>query len=262
MELLFPADKTESYYRRHRYTEIPFDSGAKYALGLIERDIYLLRGKTRWYCRIHAAGMSGAKVLVSLSPEEAAELERAREISLNFSFIGIHSYLIPISLSIPYTVESVDQRRTGEEGYLLSLSNKHKPPDYLIGIFGDHIESTRKGSNRKEERIVINDNSRSALRLTSKRARFDTGGERLSCTVDDLSLSGAGITLFQSPGSDPNTGTLVLVFRDPDTIIRIPSSIVRYAPRSSRKNAFTAGLEFDETPPEFKYRMVQALGKE
>jgi hypothetical protein len=260
MKILFPQEKTEDYYKRHRYTEIRFDPGTKYAVGLIERDIYLIRGKTRWYCRIHTAGMSGVKVLVSLSEEELDKLKASRDIALNFSFIGLNSFLVPISLSIPYFLEGIEYRGK-KEGYLVSLSNKHKPPEYLIGILGDYIESALKESNRKEERISINENSRAALGLKSKRTRFETEGKRITCRLDDLSSSGAGLTLLQPVGSSPEKGTLELIFRDPDMILRLPAEIVKYSPSESESKTVTVGLHFEEdaVPLEYKHRIAQTL---
>ncbi|MFP4564795.1 MAG: PilZN3 domain-containing protein [Spirochaetia bacterium] len=265
MEIFFHSEETEKHYRKHRYTEIPFDSGTKYALGLIERDIYLIYRKNRWSCRIKKAGMSGAKVLVSLSGKDITRLESAGEISLNFSFIGYNSFLIPISLSIPYIIEDIELTRPEEEGtYLVSLSNKHKPPDYLIGMFADFIESIEKESKRKEQRISINEISRSVLGLKSKKARFTINGKRYTCCIEDLSLSGAGITLPHPIDPDPGEVNLELVLLDPDMILEIPAFVVKYHASPSGEEVFDLGVRFaaSTVPPEYKKRIRRILVKE
>ena len=262
MEVLFHSRDTAELYQRHRYTEIPFDSGTKYALGLIERDIYLIHEKNRWICHIQKAGMSGAKVLVSLSEKDLARLENAGETSLNFSFIGYNSFLIPISLSIPYIIEGIEPAGSGEEGtYLVSLSNKHKPPDYLIGIFADFIESMEKESQRKEQRISINENSRSALGLKSKKARLTAEGKTSACPVEDLSFSGAGITLFLMLEPVPEEVRLELVFLTPDMILEIPASVVKYKEPPSGGGGIDVGLRFteDTVPPEYRERIRRII---
>ena len=258
------AEKIAEYYHQYRYQEIRFDEKAIDASGLIQRELYLQCGESRWSCKIRTASLTGAKVEVKLTQEEIQSILAAGDVSVNYSFAGLKAMPIPMSYTVDFVISDESSIvRLKTDAWVLSLSTTKQPPDYVIEVFGDLLRFRATSKGRQEERIEINANSAAQLGLKSMTTNITLDGVMNECVLRDLSFSGAAVLLSSGEKKKPAKGILQLLFLKPDTIFELTGTVMRYQLEKGSSGSYFAGLRFEEAviPLDYKMRINALLEK-
>jgi hypothetical protein len=258
----FDNPKLQEHYERFKSVALTFNNDVTEATGLISREIFLIIGGSKWECQVHAVSFEAAKIIVHLAPEDMSLLKAAKEISVQYAFLGLPPISIRDSFLVSYRLSaSSSVARIGPNTYLLSLESQGKGIENLVKYLGDFIEANANAKRRKEERIVLNKSTMVAMGLKSAMTYLILKGQRKKSVVMDLSFSGAKILAYEVEAIVGEKAILMISVLDPDEIMEIPCTMVRCHYHEKVQNAVIIGLLFDgdSVPLEYKTRINRTL---
>ena len=139
---------------------------------------------------------------------------------------------------------------------IITLSFTQRPPDDLIEIVGSLLEANINAVRRKEERVVINEETKRKLALSKEETLVYVQNVPRHCILRDVSFSGAKIILLGLAQFLKDKETILrLEFEDPREIINLKGSIVATAEISGRKDMVAVSLKFDEKAIPLSYKI-------
>jgi hypothetical protein len=256
------SEAVEKLYKRFKYDELTFSETIRKSSGIIQKSVVLKAGDKSWPCTIISASMTGIKLTVKFTENNAALLKAQEQVSVHFSFIGFKPQFIPLAFSVPYQLsDEAAMVALDSATYLLTLSCQGKPPEFLIRILGELLNIHAVTTKRAEVRISVNRTTAADLKLKSLSAVLQFGETRKECTLRDLSFSGCQVQLDNSAPLDKMKITLEILFQDPDTLCEIEGTVMRYSRMKGSTSSGTAGILFDSDliPHEYTERLHSIL---
>lgn len=115
---------------------------------------------------------------------------------------------------------------------------------------------------RKEERIVLNEDTKRVLGINKKETIVLIQNVPRRCILWNLSFSGAKIVVLGVPKFIENRDCIIrLLFSEPNEIIDVKGTVVSAAPVQGRQDLAEAGIKFDENqvPLAYKIRINEYL---
>ncbi len=250
------SQRIDRYYSRHKDSQISFNRQVIRATGLISDGVHLRCRDRKWPCVLYTASLTDSKIVVR-GQESLFEAIRAanNKVSLRLSFCVVDKS-DPISFFIPAKMIGVNQYSSGiKDFFLISLTFSQKAPDDLIEIIGQLLEASANSQKRREERILITEESISGLGLRSSEGSLEIGGEKKTCIIRDLSFSGAKVLSAAWDNLSKNDEALLrLTFDAMEGTVDIKGRVVRIEEVIGRPEFAGISLHFDEktTPWEYK----------
>ena len=251
------SQQLTKYYDQYRDTEITFTKDIIRALGLDPRQVYVKCNGGQWPCIINSTSFQHAKIIVGTKGGafQALAVKDAPTASIRFCFNeqeddGIITFLVSSRVAEirPY-MNSIDL-------VIVTLQFTARPPDDLIEIVGRLLEANANAIRRREERVLINDDSKRKLNLAKEECNVIVQSVPRHCVVRDLSFSGARVILIGlSQYLTSKEAILRLEFNEPSEIVSVRGTIVSADLIQGRKDVCIASIKFDEASLPLSFKM-------
>lgn len=245
------------YYDLYRDKEITFTKDIIRTLNLDPRQIYIKCNGGQWPCIINSTSFQLARIIIGTRSGAFAEISKKDSqnvVQLRFCFYEVENQLLSFFVSAKVT--GISTYMNSKDLVVVTLSFTQRPPDDLIELVGKLIEANTNAMRRREERIVINEDSMRKLALVKEETFVTVDNVPRRCILRDLSFSGAKIVLLGvSKYLTEKPTILSLDFEDVDEKINIPGMIVSADLVEGRKDIVAVSIKFQEDKVPLTYKL-------
>ena len=251
------SQQLTKYYDQYRDTEITFTKDIIRALGLDPRQVYVKCNGGQWPCIINSTSFQHAKIIVGTKGGafQALAVKDAPTASIRFCFNEQEDDGI-ITFLVSSRVAEIRPSMNSKDLVIVTLQFTARPPDDLIEIVGRLLEANANAIRRREERVLINDDSKRKLNLAKDECNVIVQSVPRHCVVRDLSFSGARVILIGlSQYLTGKEAILRLEFNEPSEIVSVRGTIVSADLIQGRKDVCIASIKFDEASLPLSFKM-------
>lgn len=244
------------YYNKYRENEIIFSKDIMRFLHLDPRQIYVKCAGSQWPCIINSTSFQQAKIIIGTNGGAFQQITRKDAPPVNLRFCFIESDNQPLIFFVTCRVTDVTPYMNSKELAILTLSFTQRPPDDLIYKIGSLIDANQGFIYRKEERIVLNEDTKRLLGINKKESIVYIQSVPRRCILWNLSFTGSKIVVLGVPKFLENKDCIIrLLFSDPTEIIDVKGTIVSVKTVEGRQDLVEAGIKFDENQVPLAYKM-------
>ena len=251
------SQQITKYYDQYSDTEITFTKDIIRALGLDPRQVYVKCNGGQWPCIINSTSFQHAKIIVGTKGGafQALAVKDAPTASIRFCFNEQEDDGI-ITFLVSSRVAEIRPYMNSKDLVIVTLQFTARPPDDLIEIVGRLLEANANAIRRREERVLINDDSKRKLNLAKEECNVIVQSVPRHCVVRDLSFSGARVILIGlSQYLTSKEAILRLEFNEPSEIVSVRGTIVSADLIQGRKDVCIASIKFDEASLPLSFKM-------
>ena len=252
---LMTSHQITRYYDIYRDTEVTFSKEFIRALNLDPRQVYIKCAGAQWPCIINSTSLQSARIIIGTKGGAFAQISKENTpLSLRFSFTPPGQ--LPVSFFVNCRVANVQPYMTSNDLAIITLTFTQRPPDDLIETLGRLIEANFNSSRRKEERIIINEDSKRKLNLLREETLVYIQNVPRHCIIRDLSFSGAKLVLkgLAQFLADKNA-VIRLDFTEPQETLGIQGQIVKAETIEGRKDLASVSIQFLESAVPMSYKL-------
>ena len=252
---LMTSHQITRYYDIYRDTEVTFSKEFIRALNLDPRQVYIKCAGAQWPCIINSTSLQSARIIIGTKGGAFAQISKENTpLSLRFSFTPPGQ--LPVSFFVNCRVANVQPYMTSNDLAIITLTFTQRPPDDLIETLGRLIEANFNSSRRKEERIIINEDSKRKLNLLREETLVYIQNVPRHCIIRDLSFSGAKLVLkgLAQFLADKNA-VIRLDFTEPQETLGIQGKIVKAETIEGRKDLASVSIQFLESAVPMSYKL-------
>jgi hypothetical protein len=245
-----------NYYDFYRDKEIIFSKDILRSLRIDPRQIYIKCNGAQWPCIINSTSFQMAKIILGTKGGAFAQITKkdALPVSLRFCFIEPDNE--PLSFFIAGKVSEVTPYMNSQELAIITLTYTQRPPDDLILKLGTLIETNINFVQRKEERIIINGDTKHKLNIEREESIIYIQNVPRRCILRDLSFSGAKIILLGlSKFICDKDAILRIQFSDPIETVDIKGTVINADVIEGRQDIVAASIKFDENQVPLSYKI-------
>lgn len=244
------------YYNKYRENEIIFSKDIMRFLRLDPRQIYVKCAGSQWPCIINSTSFQQAKIIIGTNGGAFQQITKKDAPPVNLRFCFIESDNQPLIFFVTCRVTDVTPYMNSKELAILTLSFTQRPPDDLIYKIGSLIDANQGFIYRKEERIVLNEDTKRLLGINKKESIVYIQSVPRRCILWNLSFTGSKIIVLGVPKFLENKDCIIrLLFSDPTEIIDVKGTIVSVKTVEGRQDLVEAGIKFDENQVPLAYKM-------
>lgn len=244
------------YYNKYRENEIIFSKDIMRFLRLDPRQIYVKCAGSQWPCIINSTSFQQAKIIIGTNGGAFQQITKKDAPPVNLRFCFIESDNQPLIFFVTCRVTDVTPYMNSKELAILTLSFTQRPPDDLIYKIGSLIDANQGFIYRKEERIVLNEDTKRLLGINKKESIVYIQSVPRRCILWNLSFTGSKIVVLGVPKFLENKDCIIrLLFSDPTEIIDVKGTIVSVKTVEGRQDLVEAGIKFDENQVPLAYKM-------
>lgn len=256
------SQQLQNYYDIYRDKEVTYTKDVLRTLAVDPRQIYVKCNGAQWPCIINSTSFLLAKIIVGTKGGAYAAMTKKEPppVSLRFYFLQQHDQ--PISFFVAGRVTEVSQYMNSSELAIITITFSQRPPDDLIDKVGTMLEANSNAIKRKEERVVITDDTKRRLNISKDETIIFIQNVPRRCILRDISFSGAKVILLGiEKFINEKEIVLRIHFDEPDEIITLAGRVVKTSPVENRPEIIYACLQFDETkvPTSYKIRINNYL---
>ena len=253
---LATAQVLQRYYDQYRDTEITFSKDIIRALGLDPRQIYIKCNRGQWPCIINSTSFLQAKIIVGAKGGAYQALADKATSGINLRFCFFQAENNVMSFFVAGHVTNIVPYMNSNELAVITISFSQRPPDDLIEAVGQLLEANSNAIRRREERILIDENSKRKLGLIREEAIVSIQNVPRHCIVRNLSFSGAKIILLGLSQFLANKPVqLRLEFEDPDEVLTLSGVIVSSEGIEGRKDIVACSVAFSDKVVPISYKL-------
>jgi hypothetical protein len=250
------SQQIQKYYDQYRDTEITFTKDIIRAIGLDPRQIYIKCNQGQWPCIVNSTSFQQAKIIVGAKGGAFQALSNKDTTGINLRFCFLESENNLMSFFVAGHVTNIVPYMNSTDLAIITITFTQRPPDDLIEVVGRLLEANSNAIRRREERIIINEDSKRKLGLTKEEAIIIVQNVPRHCIVRDLSFSGAKIILLGlSQFLTNKPAQLRLQFEDPSEIITLSGVIVAAELIEGRKDIVACSMSFSEKLTPLSYKL-------
>ena len=250
------SQQIQKYYDQYRDTEITFTKDIIRAIGLDPRQIYIKCNQGQWPCIVNSTSFQQAKIIVGAKGGAFQALSNKDTTGINLRFCFLESENNLMSFFVAGHVTNIVPYMNSTDLAIITITFTQRPPDDLIEVVGRLLEANSNAIRRREERIIINEDSKRKLGLTKEEAIIIVQNVPRHCIVRDLSFSGAKIILLGlSQFLTNKPAQLRLQFEDPSEIISLSGVIVAAELIEGRKDIVACSMSFSEKLTPLSYKL-------
>ncbi|MFA6855649.1 MAG: PilZ domain-containing protein [Treponema sp.] len=245
-----------NYYDFYREKEIIFSKDILRSLRIDPRQIYIKCNGAQWPCIINSTSFQMAKIILGTKGGAFAQITKkdSPPVSLRFCFIEPDNE--PLSFFIAGKVSEVTPYMNSQELAIITLTYTQRPPDDLILKLGTLIEANINFVQRKEERIIINGDSKHKLNIEREESIIYIQNVPRRCILRDLSFSGAKVILLGlSKFICDKDAILRIQFSDPIETVDIKGTVINADVIEGRQDIVAASIKFDENQVPLSYKI-------
>lgn len=250
------------YYNKYRENEIIFTKDIIRFLRLDPRQIYVKCAGAQWPCIINSTSFQQAKIIIGTNGGAFQQITKKDAPPVNLRYCFIESDNQPLIFFVTCRVTDVTPYMNSKELAIVTLSFTQRPPDDLIYKLGSLIDANEGFIYRKEERIILNEDSKRLLGINKKESIVYIQSVPRRCILWNLSFTGAKIIVLGVPKFLENKDCVIrLLFTEPNEIVDVKGTIVSVNTVEGRKELVEAGIKFDENqvPLSYKIRINEYL---
>ena len=252
------SQQIQNYYDLFRDTEVTYTKDVLKTLAVDPRQIYIKCNGAQWPCIINSTSFQIARIIIGTKGGAFAALAKKDPppVSLRFFFLQQHDQ--PISFFVTGRITQISQYMNSADLAIVTITFTQRPPDDLIDKIGSLLEANSNAIRRKEERIVITDDSKRRLGISKDETIIYIQNVPRRCILRDISFSGAKVILLGIEKFIKGKDSILRIhFDDPDEIILLEGHIVKTSPVENRAEIIYACLQFDElkVPTSYKIRI-------
>lgn len=255
------SQQLSRYYDLYRDTEITFSKEIVKTLNLDPRQVYVKCEGNQWPCIINSTSFLQARIIVGTKGGAYKALTKNSN-AVNLRFCFMQSNKQPLFLYISSRVTNITEYMHSSDLSIITLTYSQRPPDDFIEILGTLLEANANAIRRKEERILINADSKRKLNLLKEETIIQIQNVPRHCILRDISFSGAKVILMGLAQFLVNKETLLkLEFDEPSETILLKGTVVTAVPIEGRKELIAVSIKFEESqiPIPFKIRINNYL---
>ena len=252
---LMTSQQIARYYDVYRDKEVTFSKEFIRALNLDPRQVYIKCAGAQWPCIINSTSLQSARIIIGTKGGAYAQISKeATPLSLRFSFTPPGQ--LPVSFFVNCRVANVQPYMTSNDLAIITLTFTQRPPDDLIETLGRLIEANFNASRRKEERIIINEESKRRLNLLREETLVYIENVPRHCIIRDLSFSGAKLVLKGLAQFLKDKNAIIrLDFAEPRETLGIQGKIVKAETIEGRKDLASVSIQFLESAVPMSYKL-------
>lgn len=252
------ARQTARYYDYYRDKEIVFTKANLKSLRIDPRQIYIKCNGGQWPCIINSSSLMQAKIIIGSSSGFYTTISKKRDIPISIRYCFFDQNNEPIQFFVNCSVFDIEPYKGSNELAMVTLNFTSRPPDDLILRIGEFIEVNENFTNRKEERISLNENSMRQLGIPKEESYIFIAGVPRKCIMKDLSFGGARVVLVGIPKFlQDKTVDLRLFFTDTNEKISLIGIVKAADFFPGRKDICVIHIEFnsEEIPMTYKFHI-------
>lgn len=250
------SQKISLYYDQYRDKEVTFTKDILRTLGIDPRQIYVKCNGVQWPCIINSASLMMARIILGTKGGAYAQITKPDSPPTSLRFYFLEQGNQSLSFFVTAHVTNVTAYMGSQELAIVTLTYTQRPPDDLIGKIGELLEANTNAVRRREDRIVINDDSKRKLGLSKVESIIYIQSVPRHCIIRDLSFSGAKIILVGIPQFlEKKETVLCLQFDDLPKPVIIKGHIVHSTRIEGRKDIVFANISFDEKQIPSSYKI-------
>ncbi len=250
------SQQIQKYYDQYRDTEITFTKDIIRAIGLDPRQIYIKCSQGQWPCIINSTSFQQAKIIVGTRGGAFQALSNKDTSGINLRFCFFETETSLMTFFVAGHVTNIVPYMNSNELAVITISFTQRPPDDLIEVVGRLLEANSNAIRRREERIVINEDSKRKLNLNKEEAIIVVQNVPRHCIVRDLSFSGAKVILLGlSQFLKNKPAALRLEFSEPSETIQLNGVIVAAELIQGRKDIVACSMSFSEKMVPLSYKL-------
>nr|WP_318715444.1 PilZ domain-containing protein [uncultured Treponema sp.] len=256
MATVVTAQTLNRYYDDYKDTEITFSKEIMRTLKMDPRQIYIKSGGLQWPCIISSTTFNIAKIIIGTKSGAYQVLSKQEPapVSLRFSFYQPDGQLM--SFFVSARVQICQPYMNSSDLAIVQLQYTQRPPDDLIQMIGNILDANGNAVKRKEDRIIINQDSMRRLGITKKEMVITIQNVPRHCILQDLSFGGAKIVLMGlAQYLLKKEVQLQLEFEDPHEIITLSGVVVGANFIEGRKDIIVASIKFAEESISLPYKI-------
>lgn len=250
------AQQAQRLFEDYKNTEIIFTKDIIKVLKMDPRKIYIKSAGSQWPCIINSTSFLQAKIILGTAGGafQALSKKNPAPINLRFSFYQNDGQLLNFFVS--GKVEKISPYMNNKDLAVITLQYTQRPPDDLIFMIGHLLDANQNFIRRKEDRILITQDSLRRLNLQRKETIVIIQNIPRHCILQDISFGGAKVILLGLAQFLMNKDVILkLEFRDPNEEIEIKGTIVASVFVQGRKDIFSASIKFDESSISLAYKL-------
>ncbi|MGN0729768.1 PilZN3 domain-containing protein [Treponema sp.] len=244
------------YYENYKNTEITFSKEIIHTLKMDPRQVYIKCSGLQWPCIINSTSFSQAKIILGTKSGAYSVLSKkdVPPVSLRFCFYQPDGQLM--SFFVTAKVALIEPYMNSSDLSIITIQYTQRPPDDLIMMIGNILDANFNAAKRKEERILVTQESMRKLGLQKKEIVIYIQNVPRHCILQDLSFGGVRIVLLGLAKFLINKEALIqLEFEEPHEIISIRGIIVRTDFIEGRKDIISASIKFAEDSISLAYKV-------
>ena len=243
--------------------EVTFTKDVIRATMLYPKQVFLKILGYQFPCIIYSSSLVSAKVIVNFHEGLKETLRKSNNLcSLRFSFIQ-RDKPDPLSFFVSGKVTGITPYGEKKpELHFLSIQYTQRPPDDLIEVLGGLLEANINSKRRKEERIIVTNDTVRKLGLAGKGGVVVVDGIPRKCILRDVSFSGAKVIILGvAKFIVDKAATLKIEILEPSEVVEVPGKIIRFESVEGRSDIAAFAMRFDEdkVPMEYKMRLNNYL---
>lgn len=254
------SQQLTKYYDQYRDTEVIFNKDIIRTLKLDPRQIqikYTADNEMKVFsCILNSTSFQKAKVIINTKSEafETIAGKEPPQVQLKFTFFQDDGQMM--SFWVNTKVVEKKLYTSSNELAIVTLQYTQRPPDDLIEIVGRLLEANTNAVRRREERIVINEDSKRKLSLTKEECVLVVQNVPRHCVLRDISFSGAKVVLVGLPQYMVNKeAELRISFEEPSERVAIKGVIKSANSIEGRRDICYASVIFDENQVPLTYKI-------
>jgi hypothetical protein len=250
------AQQITKYYDLYRDTEITFTRDIIRTLNMDPRQIYIKSSGQQWPCIINSTSFQQARIIIGTKggAYQLISKDKTASVSLRFCFFMSDNQLL--SFYIAGKVTDITPYMNSQDLAIVTLSYTQRPPDDLIEMVGHLIDANINSIRRKDERIIVNEESRRKLAIAKDETLIHVQGVPRRCILRDISFGGAKVVLLGLvqflKGKDI---VLQMEFEDPRETVAIKGTIMNAELVQGRKDIVAVSIKYDEKTIPLTYKI-------
>ncbi len=244
------------YYDQYRDTEIAFTKDIIKALSLDPRQVYIKCAGGQWPCIINSTSFQMARIIVGTKGGAYQALSAKEPPAANIRFCFYDSDKEMMSFLVAGRVEKVAPYMNSGDLAIVTIKFTTRPPDDLIELVGKLLDANANAIRRREERIVINEDSKRKLSIAKDETLIVIQNVPRHCILRDVSFSGAKIIILGlMQFLKDKDAVLVINFTEPAETVQIKGKLVGVEPIQDRKDICAVSMKFDEKLVPLAYKL-------
>jgi hypothetical protein len=251
------SQQITKYYELYQSIDVTFTKEVIHAAGLLAPQVFLKCMGEQWPCVIYSSSFVGAKIIASVKPALFDKIRKANNmVSIRYSFrdSGKND---PITFFVAGRVMGFAPHNQGmNDLQFLTIQFTQRPPDPLIEIMGHLLEANVNSTKRKEERILVTQDSMRRLGIMAKETFIYVQGVPRKCILRDVSFSGSKIIIVGIAKFLLDKDCILRIeMDDPHETYDIKGKIVRSEDVEGRKDLAAVAVCYDLASVPMIYKM-------